>query len=363
MLKVHINKFITTNNLLILYIFLICIVPFFDYTLIGYSAFSTTRGYLLTFGLYFSMALGIFIGNNFGKSIKRRRLVNNQLLDICLFYVPLVIISGMIGLALFTFKPGLTFEFQPYMEFSEYLKGRVLVHLLPAGLVYKLNTNSINKKTLYYSIIITLFYVILYGERAYIVPFCGILLMHSNRKNLLNFGKLIKYTLFSIVLFILVEISRSWVVVRLASNELNLFEIIRLTFLRLGLYYADTFFKISACLDNTQFNSIFNGCKSVSLDWYSTALTNKGFISYIFPQLPYSYIIVLLFIGSYIISKMIKSYEKSNYVGWDSLITPYLFTAFIEIPRWDYPLRMRFWIVFPVLIFLSYTSSKSKYYE
>ena len=229
--------------------------------------------------------------------------------------------------------------------------------------MYKLNTNSINKKTLYYSIIISLFYVILYGERAYIVPFCGILLIQLNRNKLLNFAILIRYSFFTIILFIIVEFSRSWVVVRLAANELNLLEAIRLTFLRLGVYYADPFFKISACLDNTQYNSIFNGCKSVSLDWFSSALTNRGFISIIFPQFPYLYIFVLLFIFSYITSVIIKSYEKSNYVGWDSLIAPYLFAAFIEIPRWDYPLRMRFWIIFPILIFLSYSSSKSKYYE
>ncbi|WP_156858207.1 MULTISPECIES: hypothetical protein [unclassified Prochlorococcus] len=309
------------------------------------------------------MAFGIFIGNNFGKYIKKRRLVNNQLLEISLFYIPLLAISGMIGIALFTFKPGLTFEYQPYMEFAEYLKGRAIIHLLPAGLVYKLNTNSINKRTLYYTVIIAILYVFLYGERAYIVPFCGILLINLNRKNLLNFGKLINYTFYSIFIFILVELSRSWVVVRLVANELNLFEAIRLSFLRLGVYYADTFFKISACLDNTQYNSIMKGCRSVSLDWYTTTLTNRGFISYIFPNLPYLYILALLFIFSYITSKIIKSYEKSNYLGWDSLIAPYLFTAFIEIPRWDYPLRIRFWMIFPILIFLSYTSSKSEYYE
>ena len=46
-------------------------------------------------------------------------------------------------MALFTFKFGTIMELQKYREITSYLKGEVLIHLLPAGLAYKINVQKI----------------------------------------------------------------------------------------------------------------------------------------------------------------------------------------------------------------------------
>ncbi len=305
-----------------------------------------------------SSIAGIIIGKK-GKYLKLKEIKKNNLNNIVLYFLPLSILTIINLISIFNFNLNSAFDVQPYLIIISNLKGKVLIHLLAAGTIYKLYSSKFSKFELFFLIFSVLNYTILFSERAYIIPFLAIILLETSKRNVLNRITILKIILISLSLFVGIEATRSFLFARLLEGDFNIWDALLYGLKRFFVYFSDTYYKGAYCLEKGS-SSLVESCLRPNLYWISSALTNYGILNYLYPKISYITLCCFTFLFSVLTSKIIMNYERSEKNGWDQFFAPYFFTAILESPRWNYIFQIRFLMIFPIIIYLYLIINRSK---
>jgi len=270
------------------------------------------------------------------------------------FIFPFIIIPGcmllmLVSFALLTYDRGIPTDAQAYFDITDNVTGKVLIHLLPMGLSWHVfNKRKIDRIAAFF-IILSISYVLLYTERLYAIQILSAVFigLQCSGSFELSIKKLLCVTVIAIILFVLSELSRSFLAVRILRGEFSFFEAIFYALRRFFIYYADT------ALKSAEFfaQSISEGGNASSrYDWETRTLTNRGAI---WGLLNYLGLIPAMLSAAFlmVVSGVVLFCAKSGNIYFVP-VAPIFFSMIFEFVRVDFFSFSRFWV--PLVAYILY---------
>lgn len=339
-----------TAAILGLWLLFTLLTVWFDYEPLNYYGVISNTGFILVLIIFGLIVGGMQLGLKM-PAIQIKALKKNGVLELGLYYVPLFVLILITLTCLVLYQPNSAVDAQAYRSVLDSLEGKAIIHLLPAGLAYRLLSKKITTPEIIFVMSFVLGYTFFLSERLYLVPFIFLFVLHKIRLDLLSLQQIAVLALMLVMVFVASELTRSFLFFRLSQSDLTLYSALEYAFLRFPVYYADAIFKSASCFEAYFFDKSMQSCSRES--WESVLLTNRGSISELLEVVGFHGVFVSSIALGIITGNAIKQYEKGENT-WMCLLSPYLVTAIFEFPRFGYILTGRFWyLVFVLaLIFL-----------
>lgn len=256
-------------------------------------------------------------------------------------YMPSVILVLLVSYAVVTYQVGVITDRQNYFTVVDQVTGRALIHLLPLGIAWHVYRERRVDRLAMAAVLLSLAYSLLYTERLYVLQVVAAVFLGAHYAGVFRLTMTRVVTLFSLalVVFVLSELSRSYVSSRLAEGEFSLLDGIAYSAKRFLVYYADPAYKSAAYLYtlSSQITEV-----PAYFDWETPLLTNRGGLWYLMnkfnvvPSVLFS--LFLMFVAG-IIFRLAKSGSTICVVT-----TPIFFMMVFEFPRVNFYEYSRFWL-------------------
>lgn len=321
-----------------------------DFSTIGYSHYLSLETYTIFFIFVLSLCFIYQLG--YSLNFKTIPFHHSEVANIIFIWIPLIVLTFVCLFSLANFQFNLPLDRQPYKDSLGNIMGIGLIHLAPFGAAYCL-FNEKSKSTAILLILLSLIYTILYSERLALLPMLIVLLIAASNRSVLSLKKLFFFGIFTLLVFIISEMSRSFIYMRLDSGEFDFFMAVSYSFDRIGVYYLDAINKSSDCFVN-------GICEYQT--WWTAVLTNKGSL---YPWVvnfgvlgAVMYSSFAFFTGGLVLRQVTEMIRKNSTPDFLVLLAPLYATGMIEFFRYPYFSASRF--LLPLSIFIIYVLIRSK---